>query len=187
MTLDALKALMPPPSEPVYPGSKEEWEAVQKKVGFRLPSDFFALLNTYGSGRFLAGEFKVANPFDPDDKNFANKEIATMRERKEHAPDAVPYPIIPEKGGLYPFGIDGNGNTFLWLTSGNPDDWKIACFNSEDYSETVKHSLTELLLLLASNKLKINRKKFWGSDFTQDHLEFIPRRLSPKNKRKPKS
>jgi hypothetical protein len=178
MTIDRLKLLMPPPPEPLYPGSRKEWSAFQKKIRLRFPEDYFTLVNAYGSGRFLAGEFKVANPFDPDDERFADRELRTLRENKANAPYAVPYPLYPESGGLYPFGIDGNGNTFLWLTEGGPDEWAIACFNSEDYSEVVKLALIEFLVLLATNQLKINRRKFWGSDVSEELLEFRPRRLA---------
>lgn len=186
MKIDKLKLLMPPPAEPVYPGSPQEWRAFQNKIGLRFPEDYFILVNAYGSGRFLAGEFKVANPFDPDDEDFANLELIRLRETKKEAPGEVPYPLFPESGGLYPFGIDGNGNTFLWLTNGVTDKWAIACFNSEDYSEVVDHTLIDFLVLLATNELEINRRRFWGADFPEDQLEFIPRRLSASRRRKPK-
>jgi formylglycine-generating enzyme required for sulfatase activity len=38
-----------------------------------------------------------------------------------------------------------------------------------------------------SNELKINRQKFWGSDFSEDHLEFVPRRPSARHNRKAKN
>lgn len=184
MTIERLKVLMPPPAAPVFSGSVKDWAAFNDKVGLSFPEDYFALSNIYGSGRFLAGEFKIANPFDPDDEGFATRELLTMRERKASAPDAVPYPIYPDPGGLYPFGIDGNGNTFLWLTDGVSDGWPIACFNSEDYSEVVNHRITEFLALLACNTLGIRRRKFWGSDFPEDQLEFIPRRVPTRGNRK---
>jgi len=187
MTIDNLKLLMAPPADPIYPGSQKEWSAFQKKIGLRFPRDYFTLVNTYGSGRFLAGEFKVANPFDPNDEGFAEFELKRLRETKASAPNEVPYPLFPESGGPYPFGTDGNGNTFLWITDSGSDKWAIACFNSEDYSETVNHSLIEFLVLLASNLLEINRKKFWGSDFPKDQLEFMPRRLPGRRPRKPRS
>jgi hypothetical protein len=180
-SIDRLASLMPPPTEPTYPGSRAEWESLQKKLGLQFPEDYYSLLNAYGSGRFLAGEFKVANPFDPGDSAFADVELRTLRDRRDNAASEVPYPLFPEPGGLYPFGIDGNGNTFLWLTQGKSETWPIACFNSEDYSELVKHRLPEFLILLATNRLRINRRKFWGSDFSGDQLEFIPR--PPRRKR----
>lgn len=183
MIIDKLIELMPPPEKPLYVGTKKEWANFQGKVGMSFPEDYFTVAATYGSGRFLAGEFKVANPFDPDDEDFANFELTRLRETKEDYPDEVPFPLFPEEGGLYPFGIDGNGNTFLWKTEVNSDQWEIVCFNSEDYFELVNHSLIEFLVLVASNQLDINRRKFWGSDFSDDHLEFVPRRV-PSRKRK---
>jgi hypothetical protein len=186
MTIDTLTSLVPPPDEPVYSGSQQEWNAFQEKVGLTFPKDYYIVTSTYGSGRFLAGEFKVANPFDRDDEDFANLELTRLRETKNDYPNEVPYPLFPDSGGLYPFGIDGNGNTFLWKTNTTSDEWPIVCFNSEDYSEVVNHSLIKFLVLLASNQLDINRRKFWGSDFSDDHLEFVPRRVTTRRKRKTK-
>lgn len=185
MNIESLKQLIPHPAEPTFPGSQKEWIAFEKKTGLRFPEEYYTLLNIYGSGRFLGGEFKVANPFDPDDENFAEHELRRLRETKVDHPDEVPYPLFPEAGGLYPFGIDGNGNTFLWITNSSSDKWTIVCFNSEDYSETINCSLIEFLILLASNKLKINRRKFWGGDFLQDQLEFVPRKPKKPRQKKP--
>lgn len=185
MMIDNLKLLMPPPAEPLFAGSKKEWSAFQKKIGLKLPSDYFSVVNTYGSGHFLAGEFRVANPFDPDDEDFADLELATLSENKELSPKAIPYPLYPNAGGLYPFGIDGNGNTFVWVTAGDPDEWAIACFNpSQDYCEVVHLSLITFLVQLSTSKLKINRKKFWGNEASKEMLEFIPRQVRTHRKRK---
>lgn len=184
MTIDRLTDVVPPPAEPVYSGSQQEWSAFQEKVGLTFPEEYCTISSTYGSGRFLGGELKVANPFDPDDEDFASFELTRLRETKDNYPDEVPYPLFPDLGGLYPFGIDGNGNTFLWKTDASPEKWPIVCFNSEDYSEEVNHSLIQFLILLISNQLDINRRKFWGSNFSDHDLEFVPRRVSTHRKRK---
>ncbi|MEZ5941523.1 MAG: SMI1/KNR4 family protein [Planctomycetaceae bacterium] len=183
MGIDKLAALMPPPEDPLFNGTQEQWDRFKREVGLELPEDYFLVVTTYGSGRFLAGEFKVANPFDPDDQDFASFELTRLREMRERSPEDVPFALYPEEGGLYPFGIDGNGNTFLWKTNSNPGKWEIVCFNSEDYSESVNHSLIEFLVLLATNKLDINRRKFWGSDVAADSLEYVPRRVSRKRRK----
>jgi len=173
---------MPPPAEPIYPGSRKEWSAFQKKVGLRFPEEYFTLANTYGSGRFLSGEVKIANPFDPDNQSFADRELKTLRETKEIAPAEVPYALFPEAGGLYPFGINGNGHTFLWLTEGGPDEWPILWYTPANYSKVVHHSLSEVLVLMASNKLKISYRHV-GTFEPSGEAEFVPRQL----RRKPKS
>jgi hypothetical protein len=187
MTIDRLKLLMSPPAEPLYPGSKKDWTAFQKSIGLTFPTDYFTVAHTYGSGRFLAGELKIANPFDPDDEGFAAFELKTLRENKESSPDSIRFPLFPEKGGLYPFGIDGNGNTFAWITADKSSHWSIACFNpSQDYSEVVNVSLIDFLIEMASNQLNINRRKFWGNDVSKDMLEFCPRQLPSRGGRKAK-
>ena len=69
MTLAALTKLIQPPAEPVYSGSRKEWSAFQNKTGLEFPNDYYEVATTYGSGRFLEGEFKVANAAEPQQKS----------------------------------------------------------------------------------------------------------------------
>jgi len=182
-----LKRLMPPPAQPLNAGSMNAWSAFQKRIGLRFPEDYFIVVRTYGSGRFLAGEFRVNNPFEPADAASVEREFKTLRENKENSPAEFPFPVFPESGGLYPFGIDDNGNTFLWLTEGEPQEWPIVCLNPENYHETVNLSLIEFLVQMATNQLGIDRQRFWGNDVSQEQLEFIPRRPPARRGRKSRS
>lgn len=187
MTIDDLKQLMPPPEAPLFPGSNKDWNAFRKKVGLKFPNDYFTVVHTYGSGRFLGGEFKVANPFDPDDGDFADFELTRLRDIKQAGYVPIPYPLFPEPGGLYPIGFDGNGNTYLWITNPDSDEWPIACFNSsEDYHEVVNYSLIEFLVRMATNQLEIKTERYWSGNIESDQLTFQPRRLSVRRKGKPK-
>jgi hypothetical protein len=186
-TIDDLKRLMPPPAEPLNRGSEKEWSAFQKRIGLQFPEDYFTVVYNYGSGRFLAGEFRVNNPFEPADAASVEREFRTLRENKDRSPVEFPFPVFPETGGLYPFGIDCNGNTFLWLTQGKPREWPVVCLNSEDYHEIVSLSLIEFLVRMATNQLNINRRKFWGNDVAEDQLEFRPMRPPARRGRKSRS
>ncbi len=162
--------MMPPPAEPLNRGSENEWNEFQQNVGLWFPRDYFVVIYTYGSGSFLAGELRVNNPLEPADAASVEREFKTLRESKQI------FPVFPESGGLYPFAIDGNGNTFLWLTQGPPEEWSIVCLNSKDHHEVVKLSLVEFLIRMATNRLAIDHQKFWGCEFAKNQLEFIPRR-----------
>ncbi len=183
-TIEDLKRIMPPPAEPLNRGSDKEWTAFQKKAGLQFPEDYFLVIHDYGSGGFLSGEFRVNNPFEAADAASVEREFKTLRENKANSPAEFPFPVFPESGGLYPFGIDGNGNTFLWLTQGKVEEWPIVCLNPENYHEVVKIPLVEFLVRMATNRLNINRQKFWGNDIAEDQLEFTPRRPPARRGRK---
>lgn len=175
-TIDDLKRIMSPPAEPLNRGSEKEWGAFQKRVGLRFPEDYFVVIFAYGSGGFLSGEFRVNNPFEAADAASVEREFKTLRENRQNSPSKFPFPVFPEQGGLYPFGIDGNGNTFSWLTRGEADEWPIVCLNPENYHEVINVSLVEFLVRMATNRLNINCQKFWGNDVAEDQLEFTRRR-----------
>ena len=59
---EALTRLMPPPDEPLDPGEPDAWPAIERQLGLRLPSDYKALISTYGSGA-IADFINVFNPF----------------------------------------------------------------------------------------------------------------------------
>jgi hypothetical protein len=73
-----LTALVPPPAEPVETGEAGRWGEVEAALGTALPSDYKALIGTYGSGRF--GDFLyLFNPFAPSgDGNLADEKDAVL-------------------------------------------------------------------------------------------------------------
>ena len=95
---------MPPPAQPLNRGSEKEWSAFENNIGLRFPEDDFTVVYTYGSGRFLAGEFRY-NPFEPADAASVECEFKTLCKNKKRSPVEFPFPVFPESGGLYPFGI----------------------------------------------------------------------------------
>ncbi len=179
MTLSKLHLIMPPPTEPVFPGTENDWIVFQNRIGLTFPVEYFAVVNTYGSGHFLDGEVKIANPFDPDYDRWVELELRTLRDRQSN----FPFPIFPESGGLYPFGLDGNGNSFVWKTDGPANTWPIVCLNGEDHWEAVKYTLSDFLVRMASNSVEVDRRKFWG--LFSGEVRFEPRKL-PNRKGKSK-
>ena len=184
MTLSSLMNLIPPPAEPVYTGTRAEWDAIQDNMKIVFPKEYYEVCYVYGSGHF-SGEFLIANLFDPEARDYGFAELTRFDEARERDPHEVPYPLYPEAGGIFPFGMDGNGNTFAWLTKGRPNQWPIVCFNSEDYSEITRHSLTEFIALLIANSLEINRSKFWGPG-SKYSMIFVPKQIARKKGRKGK-
>lgn len=177
MTIEQLKQVMPPPPEPVFPGSKKEWQAFEKRVGLKFPDEYFIVIHEYGSGRFLSGEVKVINPFDSDSEGFAERELERFRASRLECP--LPFPDV----GIHPFGFDSNGTTFFWKTDGPPNEWEIVIENGA-YWASFKHTLTGFLVLLASNGLDVDRRKILG--VFEGEATFEPQKL-PRRTRKSKA
>ncbi len=125
MPLSELIAVAPPPREPV--AGRGNWKAVEERLGLGLPGDFKALIETYGSGSF-SDFLNPINPFRGDGAGFdwADRDILEFdRETRDEYPDALPYPIHPEPGGILPWAETDNGDILYWLTEGDPDSWPI--------------------------------------------------------------
>jgi len=107
--LERLRELLPPPAEPVEPGRPDSWPAVEATLGTRLPRDFKAFAERYGSGK-VDDFLYLFNPFAAgQDGNL---------------------PLFPEHGGVLPLGRTDNGDELYWVTDGDPDDWPVALLAS---------------------------------------------------------
>ena len=115
---------------PVPPGRIDvegDWAAAEAAVGLTYPKDFKQLIGIYGSGRFFfGGHLVVYNPLTTEGLAGIRVE-REIREVMRGDPDlgCCPLPLFPEEGGLMPWGSDENGDDYLWLTEGEPDDWPV--------------------------------------------------------------
>ena len=184
MTIDELIQIVFPPSEPVHTGSREEWADVEKRFGVRFPDDYFEVAQNYGSGEFLSGTLEIANPFDPKYEVWLNYELKKLQRYQRDDPDEMPYAVFPQSDGLLPFGRDDNGNRFFWITRGEPNTGPIVCRSGAYHWEVVQSTLTNFLQLLITNKLDIDRKNFWGSDFLKEDWAFEPARSKSRRRNK---
>src|SRR5947209_15882365 len=129
MAVEELIAIVPPPAQPIDAGTPVQWAAVEQKLGTRLPADFRAFIQHYGSGAFNdPGRLiiSIRNPFAPNFDQLARLD----RERLLNAKRAVgneefPFEIFPSSPGLLQWGHDIDGWMLLWLTEGNPDRWPV--------------------------------------------------------------
>lgn len=137
-SLDRLIAIVPPPANPVAPGSPQEWLAVEEELGCRLPEDFKDYTITYGAGQWV-NFFGILNPFYKWKHPQANQSWREWRQMRlsfldewqtEHPERVAPFRRYPAPEGLLAFGYDDNGGTLCWRTSGPPDGWEIICLDS---------------------------------------------------------
>jgi len=138
MSVAELRALVPPPSAPVDPGSPQEWAAIEQRLGLVFPADYKEYIATYGSGAF-PGLLFVMNPMERVSfTDHVTKYIQSLNGRleatrggfegvEEYRGEPRPFSIWPEPGGLFPWGSIGMDGAFIlfWLTVGAPEQWPI--------------------------------------------------------------
>jgi hypothetical protein len=157
MSIDTLKALVPPPPAPQETGTAQEWPAIEQQLGTALPDDYKALIQSYGSGGF--NEFiYVHNPFaaNPYRNLLALKEtiLDAYRTSQQNFPDEYPEPAFPQPGGVLPWARSDNGDEFFWRTEGDPNQWTVLVLkarNANQYRYAL--STTDFLVQLLSNQL----------------------------------
>jgi hypothetical protein len=142
-SIERLCVVAPPPEHPKGPGNELEWRRLEMEIGLVYPSDFKELIFKYGSGRFK-NFFAVVNPFhfaspDISYKAFVRFRLDGLRKAKHsYFKNAVPYPVYPDEGGLFPWGYTDNGGSICWLTKGQPSRWPTICLDrgySKEFDE----------------------------------------------------
>lgn len=106
------------------------WLAFER-IHFRLPDDYKRFISEYGTG-ILADFFCFWNPFaKADELNFlkqyplAIRALRELRDEYPHVSSDDNYRLFPEIGGLLPFSHTANGDYLCWVTTGEPNDWKV--------------------------------------------------------------
>ena len=127
-SIDRLVKLIPPPKKPVEVGGKKDWAQQVKQLGAKLPSDYKAFIDRYGSGEF-AHFFIVYNPFS-ETVNLLEKFKShgkNYAESHDSDPENYPLAVFPEVPGILPWGHDTNGHTYFWLVKDKkkPDEWTV--------------------------------------------------------------
>ena len=118
-----------PPSDQVVPieGSFER-TVLEGRLGTRLPSDYWAIVEAYGRGTF-GGELFVLEPAADGPRAIVAAQTRAadlFRLLAERRPGEVPFAIHPELGGLLAWGGTASGAICFWRSSGeDPDSWPI--------------------------------------------------------------
>jgi hypothetical protein len=155
--LERLRQVLPPPAEPVEPGRPDGWAAVEALLDTRLPADFRAFTELYGSGT-VDDFLYLFNPFakGQDGNLLAEKDrvLASYRQTRARFPERLPLPAFPDAGGVLPLGRTDNGDELYWVTEGDPDAWLVAVLESRAaLLEVHRMPITGFLTALAANQL----------------------------------
>jgi hypothetical protein len=148
-----------PPTAPV--DSDDDWQAVERRLGCKLPGDYKQLVTQFGLGGAF-GYIWFLNPFTANEH--LNLVSAMERERnyqaerlKFEAKDWWPHTVFPEKNGLLGWGVTDNGDTCYWLTAGPPSKWHVVIKASRGGSEgfeLFRCGLARFLALLAAGTVQ---------------------------------
>ena len=134
MTIDELRAVLPPPATPAAPATARDWTAIEGQVGSLLPPDYKQFVEAYGPGR-IADFLMVFTPFaanaNADLTQQVGRQVGALRQLRD-AGQTSEYPLFPEPGGLMPWGVTDNGDILLWLRSGEPAAWPVVISVSGD-------------------------------------------------------
>ena len=57
-------------------------------------------------------------------------------------------PEFPRTGSFFPWAVTDNGDTFVWIVDGHPDEWTVA-IHSKDQSEEEMYRLSATGLLVS--------------------------------------
>lgn len=73
---------------------------------------------------------------------------------KQISPKRVPYPALPERGGLFPFAHDDCGFEYYWLTDGQPENWPVIVLPDLDF-KNLEMTFTEFIWGLLNGEAPI--------------------------------
>lgn len=174
--LKELTRLFPPPARPQRPTG--DWSAVERELGYTLPTDYKQFIATYGTGS-LQTFMHVWNYLDVP----AGTDMRTVIHQvtAEYEFDRVRgYPVAfepyPWPGCLIPFCSTDDGNYLNWRTTGDPSAWCVVAYDSGAgrliAAEEV--SMTRCLALLA------RKSNPFGDDFCNVENFEPPLRYGPR-------
>jgi hypothetical protein len=166
---DALKTiakLLPPPASPR--GLDRPWDAVERELGLRLPDDYKAFIDLYGTGQVSSAEgwaviwnFRDTSLSGPSLREWLTGPncLPEFYRRVINGSEwPCPYPIYPEPGGLRPFANVIDVDALNWLTAGPPDRWGLVYYgcDEQEFTELGRDSFSRCLL-------KMLRQEYTGS------------------------
>ncbi|MDW6065077.1 SMI1/KNR4 family protein [Streptomyces sp. FXJ1.4098] len=132
-SLSELVRRVPPPAEAV--DGHGDWEAAEAVLGVRLPTDFKALVETYGRGEFC-DHICLRTPFGEDNP----VRLAAICSRTTTAcgrcSPRTSLSALPRAGRADRVGGDGQRTPSVLAHRGPPDEWPVVVWSrDDDYEE----------------------------------------------------
>lgn len=160
----SLEQLIGPPEASPIP---VDWGELRDTLGLRFPSDYREFVERYPPVQFYEF-FAVYHPTSPHWNllRAARSQLDEIRQWQEspckfkggydphtgteiRGGGTVDYPVHPDPGGLFPWGINVNAQKCLWLTDENPEKWTVVIADRDlgwwHYNGPVIRFLDEIL------------------------------------------
>ncbi|MFI7037880.1 SMI1/KNR4 family protein [Microbispora rosea] len=147
--LDRLTVLVPPPATPVF--GTRNWDEVFADLGLRLPDDYVAFVERYGSCQFARWlGINDERMLTPEQCALASLSMDHYRDLREDSPEDFTLAIWPEPEGFYPWGSTIDGDYLGWMTVGAPEEWPVMLILHGDQEIEFSETMTEWLVGWAS-------------------------------------
>jgi hypothetical protein len=156
MAIEELARVVVPPKYAVETGNTERWAEIERILGRQLPKDYYDFAMRYGSGRFQRPfDLEVFNPFSesyPDRLCGLSRMLRDERGLSDRV--GIPYGVYPDQPGWLLWGTS-DGDTFCWITEGNPDAWPILLISDRNRSfQQLRMSMTSFLARVFTGELR---------------------------------
>jgi hypothetical protein len=177
LSLDRLRALIPPPPSPACIPSSSDWRAVESELGTTLPGELLRFCTVYGLGTFRGTETTALSLGCPGYRGFVEDvraECQRLRDiRGGRKSRDYPFDVFPDEGGLLPLGLDENDVWLCWATHGPPDRWPVVVRWTWglDGMRAFEMPLSELLVGLFERSIEL---PCWPLPTFADDVRFVP-------------
>jgi SMI1/KNR4 family protein SUKH-1 len=166
---DDLVALVAPP--PRFPAILD-WEAVEDRLGVRLPSDYKWLVERYGPGSFddFLHIFQPGSDLESIRLEYQAERTAWALDYLRNGGESVPY----ENSELLSFGRTDNGDTCYWVRRpvDDPEAWTIVVNEARGpHWSTFEHGVVQFVFDVLSGNHHVS---VFPDDFPSWEPEFAP-------------
>ena len=172
MSIDLLKAVVPPPTQPLETETVERWPIVQSELGIELPPDYLDFARTYGSGDFNDPLWlHVRNPLSDGFVSRIKKMIELLRVNPDRlwGPGGLEFALHPARPGVLPCASGHDGVVLAWYTDGPPSSWPLLLvLDHGRHIQPWQGPLTTFLAQLHSEPFRTLMGPSWEPDETDE-------------------
>ncbi|GAA1018919.1 hypothetical protein Aple_025370 [Acrocarpospora pleiomorpha] len=127
--------------------SPVDWAEIESDVGLEFPDDYkqwqarypdvqvdeFLYIYHLKRGEDLSVREQALRTLRSLRHLGTKRDFIWMRDEDGGSRRARPFPIYPDRGGVYPWGATDNGDKLLWLTDPDPEKWTVVITNGGDW------------------------------------------------------
>lgn len=141
----AIGSFLIPPETPVGTGSAADWDALEIRLGLRLPADYKDFVAVYGAGMIELQELSIVTPFAGVRSQRLERMIAAQR--KAHSVlTGILGANITQPAGLIPWATNPIRGMCYWEANApDPDRWTVYS-EIDDEGMSYPESMTSYLV-----------------------------------------